>query len=363
MVEVEGLGRAVTKAEARVLSVLFESSIGPEEGRIRRSELSRTTYQVAKKRLYEIGAVEDRYVPNPLAYGLEATTFVLAVPFAETLPSVSAALTKEPGSVVVWLGRQSVLGVMFHRTAEDADLALEGIREHAENRFVAIHATADSSQVISYFDFEGAWNKLSGQSRALGYPRPLGGRLGKGFFGGGMPGSSDVDATRTLIRGSADPNLPDRAPHLLGPHLLPRSQRKLLQRNWVLWRVFPVINNLPSLTGDNPTDVIFMTGRIREGKDPAGLFSRLAVDCRTFPFLYCSDRENLLLGALGMGMGVPRQSTGGESHRSIMGTVKEFLEGINIVRESARAIAVQLDHRYDRALGESSKAHSDRTTQ
>jgi hypothetical protein len=347
MIGVEGLGRPVTKAEAQVLSVLFESSIGSEEGRIRRSGLSRTTFQVAKKRLYETRSVADRYLPNPAAFGFRAATFVLATPFAEHLPSASKILVEEPGSVVVWLGRQSVLGVLFQRNMEEAKGTLDRINAQTGGRFFAVCADTGLPTVPCYFDFEGAWKKLSGQPGVAGYPRPLGGPFASGIFGGG-PRPADIDAARRLVHDAVFSEQSNNAPHLLGPHLLPMSQRKLLNRNLVQWRVFPAITSFPTFPETSLNEVIFVTGRFHRGAKAAEFFGRLAGECRVFPFLYCTDGDKVILAALGTGQAAQKKGPGVAGPPSTMSTIKAHIEGISIIRETASALFVQHDHRYDR---------------
>ncbi len=331
------------------MSVLFETDPGSDASRIRRSGLSRTTYQAARKRLYDRGLVSDCYLPHPPTFGFPMATLLLAVPYAENLSQTAQAIFEDPASVVVWSGRHIVLGVLLHRSAEASARSVEKTANHAGGSVFYITANIEQSTVPCYFDFEGAWKKLHHEQGLNGYPRPLGGPVSETFFGGRFR-PSDGESAHQMICGSTPSSGAGDNPRIVAPHLLPRSQRKLLQRSWVQWRVFPSVTGLPALAGAGATDVIFVAGRTRSGTRSVDLFERLAGESHAYPFLYATDGEKLLLGALGAGEGARRTRPDGSRGRSVMDTVRGHLEGISVFREQLRALNVMRDHQYCRVI-------------
>jgi hypothetical protein len=343
----EGVGRTVTASEAEVLRVLFESATGSDEDRIRRSGLPRTTYLGAKKRLYERRLVKDAYLPNPLTFGFNMATFVLAQPFTEDFRMVMDTLCENQNTVLVWSGRTTIFGVMIHRTRADARRVLDPLTSRMEHRAITLEADLNLPTVPCYFDFEGVWNNMLGREGVVGYPRHLGGPVHWGLLGR-RPTQSEVEAAGRLARRPVSPEDSGRAPHLMGPHTLTKSENRLIQRGWVQWRVFPSVSAFPSYSKQVVGDVVFMHGAFREGAKSADLFGELVQNCRTFPFLYCTDGKSVLIGSLSADRTSQRDQQAPGSRQPVASTLVRSLEAIDVTREPVMSLTAKVNHRYDR---------------
>lgn len=345
-------GREVRGAEADVLRSLFRAHPGSEEERIRRSGLPRTTYLSAKKRLYARGVVRDAYLPNPLLFGRRVALFVLARPYAEDFASVADRLREARASVVVWVGRTAIFGIQLHRTEEDAGHAREELSHSLANRLFTLAADLSSAPVPCYFDFEGIWSSIMEREGLDGYPRPLGGPLPQGWFAP-TPSHAETGLAARLVRRSLSSGDTERASHLMGPHTLPRSERRLIHRGLVQWRVLPSIAAFPAHSVRRVQDLVFVHGALKDGITAKELLGRLVYEGHVFPFLYVTDGVSILLS--GLGTGHPQGSSGTASvqgHRSVGGILEGGLSRIEVVRESLVSVTVTVDHRYDRISGE-----------
>ena len=90
-----------------------------------------------------------------------------------------------------------------------------------------------------------------------------------------------------------------------------------------------------------------MSGTPKPGARPEELFSTLTRDCRVFPFLFVTGEKKWLLGALGGAGPAPPPDP---SRRAVLPTLREALEGIEILQEAAAGFSTPVDHRYERLL-------------
>jgi hypothetical protein len=346
MAEGEKGGRDVSSTEAKVLSVLFEASPGTDSDRVRRSGLPRATYLYSRKNLYSRGIVEDRYIPNPVVFGYRAATFLLFRPYAEDFRHVLRSLIDDPGCVVAWSGSAVIFSVHLHRTPKKAQESLSQAIGGINNRLTSIRSDLTLPTVPCYFDFEGSWKRLNGSEGVVGYPRSLGAEQLWGI--GRRASASETEAALKLVRRTKSSAGSDRPAHLMGPHTLPRSERKLVDRGWVQWRVLPNMPSFPVNSGAGVSDMVLITGALLKGANPAELFGELSYHCRTFPFLFCTDGKVVLIGCLGTGRNAPPSGTEGRDRRPVMDTLTRHLESIEIYRENVTSLTVHVDHRYDR---------------
>lgn len=334
--------RVVNDTEAQVLSELFESPTGTEADMIRRSGLPQSTYLAAKRRLYERGIVSDRYIPNPLLFGLHSATFLVANPFAESARAVGNWLKEHSATAVAWSGRSALFAVLLHRTRTDALRHVEALAERTGRRLSYVEADLELPTVPCYFDFEGTWKSLMGKGGLVRYPRALGGGLPWGL--GTHSNAAEGEALKSLVRRPWSREESGRPAHLMGPHTLPRSEMKLVQRGLVRWRVLPSFSTFPNQSNANVTDVVLVLGMFRKNCAPAELFSELTNYCCTFPFLYVTDGRKVLIGGLGTG----QRNASPRAVQSIPETLERFLEEIEVFREPTMSIEMLVDHRYDR---------------
>src|SRR5580658_8019558 len=111
--------RSLTRNEATVVCSLLANEDATQSERIYRSRLPRRTYEVARRRLIESGAVVERYVPNPSSLGIVTVTLAVAHPYAERFPSVCHRWLNAEGNVLLWRTQELLLGIFLKRTHAD----------------------------------------------------------------------------------------------------------------------------------------------------------------------------------------------------------------------------------------------------
>ncbi|MGD0249885.1 MAG: hypothetical protein ABSB97_03215 [Thermoplasmata archaeon] len=139
-----------------------------------------------------------------------------------------------------------------------------------------------------------------------------------------------------------------RGGHLVGPFGLPFSQRKMLSRGWVAHRTLLDPARLPPFRGKSADQIVLISGTPRAGARPDVLFATLTREARVFPFLFSVASDRWLLGALGGSNPVGAENR--PPRRPVLPTLREFLEGIEIVQEGATGFTAPVDHRYDRLV-------------
>jgi len=350
--------RALTDSEARTMAVLLAARPDRERERLRQIGVPRSTYHAVRRRSYEEGWLRDRYIPHPAPIGRPYVTFLLARPYADRFEEFGARISDDPSDVVLWSGTQVALGVFFHAKSTDgARLAGRIESGRLATNPLVLTVDAHGPTVPVYFDFEGLWCHLASLPGTLAYPHGLGGVL---------PGSTEDDgaislsshqqwAVRELLHRPFVATEQGRGGHLVGPVGLPFSQRRTMSRGWIVHRTLLDPSRVPAYQGRSPDQVVFLSGTPRKEMRPEILFATLTRECRVFPFLFVVGPDRWLLGALGGSAG----AADGSSRRPVLPTLREFLEGIEIIQESAATFNALVDHRYDRLLpAESSKGAS-----
>ncbi len=334
-----------------MIAVLLAARPDRERERLRLVAVPRSTYHAVRRRAYEEGWLKDRYVPHPVPLGLPVVTFLLVRAYADRSEELLRTLSADPGAVLVWTGGPITLAVLFHGNPSAPRRLIERIiAGRLAATPTAVTVRADGPSVPVYFDFEGLWCHLAGLDGTLAYPHGL---------GGGEP-VNDEDTTQTrltshqrwavseLLRRPFAAAESGRGGHLVGPFGLPFSQRKILQRGWIVHRTILDPSRLPPYGGRAADQVVLITGTPRAGARPEVLFSTLTHESHVFPFLLAVGPDRWMLGALGgSGPAAPESRT---SRRPVLPTLREYLEGIEIVQEPASSFTAAIDHRYDRLL-------------
>jgi hypothetical protein len=279
-------------------------------------------------------------------------TFVVARPFADRIDEFGRTVAQDPGNVVLWSGPQTAIAVTFHERREEAEALLRQIASH---RLAAmpwsVSVRADAPTVPVYFDFEGLWCHLAGLEGTLAYPHGLGGAL-LGRDGGEEEPVSLSDHQRwavgELLRRPFVATDQGRGGHLVGPFGLPFSQRKMLVKGWVTHRTLLDPARVPEHRGKSADQVVFLSGAPKNGARPESLFATLTRECRVYPFLFVVGEDRWLISALGGANPPPPDAQ--NPRRPVLPTLREYLEGIEILQESASGFTALVDHRYDRLL-------------
>lgn len=344
------MGRGLTDAEARVLAVLLAARPDRERERLKIVDVPRSTYHAIRRRAYTEGWLRDRYVPHPVALGRPFVSFLVCRPFADKFDELVGEIAADSGAVVLWRGTQIVVAVLFHSSEKAAEPLLRKIdgKKLAPTPWVAAVRT-DGPTVPVYFDFEGLWCHVAGFEGTLAYPHGLGGGAAADDDSAG-PSLSPHQwwAASELVRRPFVAAEQGRGAHLVGPLGLPFSQRRLLQRGWVVHRTLLDPGRLPPYQGRAADQLVLVSGVPLAGARPDLLFATLSRESRVFPFLFATAPGRWLFGALGGAQ--PRPADGDDARRPVLPTMREYLEGIEILQEPANGFTAVVDHRYDRLL-------------
>jgi hypothetical protein len=341
--------RPLTGPEETVLVDLLGASVEPEEQRIRESGLPRSTYQDAKARLYAAGLLEERYVPSPLALGIPRVSVLLTHPFAEQLQAEVERLERLSSTILLWSGTGTVLAVVFGPLPASADTSeLTASTDVGAGRSIALELDARTPCWPVYFDFEGAYVRVGARKGNRRYPRhlPSGPPPGASRLSGGAR-----ELTR-LVRRPFETEGPEGRAYPTRPASLPRSERRLLQRNCAEWRVFPNVSALPGPAGMRFSHVLLIHGTLRPQAGVDRLFHGLVAACGVSPFLLATDGAQVLVGGLAAASdpGAKRPEEPPRPRQPVLAELGTHLQGITISREEIGQLRVHVSHRYDRLL-------------
>lgn len=321
----------------------------PERTRLERSGAPRSTYLTARRRAYDLGWVRDRFLPSP-DLGFRGAAFVLARPFLEHRQELEDRWKASKGAVVLWRWPEHLFAVFLEPEAPLDRLAPSG-RVPDDMGKVVVELACDLSRprVPVYFDHEGAWSNFLDISRGRSYPRSLGlGERRRTEVSDGLKRSVAQLLARPF-RSPSSNETPFR--RFLGTGGLPRSQRRLLEKGWAEWRVFPDLKAIPPFEGRRLRRFVFVKGELRPRTDMEDLYHGLSESCRIAPFLLAGDDHRVLLGMLGSGEAPSSTSrTGSRRVNPVAATLQAHLTGIETVSGSFDDLEVVLDHRYDRLL-------------
>jgi hypothetical protein len=350
--EPEGV-RSLTSAEARVVGSILASGLESDVDRMRSSGLPKSTYRDAKRRLFGEGFLESRFVPNPTAIGVPRISLLLTRPYAEGMSSVTDELADLPGTVVLWSGHQVVFAVVFHRSIESSS---EFVRKVSDGKLgnVSSMVSVDVTQqpILAYFDIEGSWSSLCGFKGTRYYPRKLPPvQLRHDVLE--SPGSTMPSRITKLLGLPFSAEKESVPSHLVGPTLVPWSQRRCLRRGEVEWRVFPSMTHLHLLRfrGLNFSNVLFIVGKLKQAGGMPDLFRDLASKCGVNPFLAAGDDSSVIIA----GVSISQELTKDPSavvfpRRHVIPTIGNHITNIELFREPLTSLRVHLSHRYDRLV-------------
>ena len=138
-----------------------------------------------------------------------------------------------------------------------------------------------------------------------------------------------------------------RPPHLSGPTLLPRAQRRALRDGLVERRVILNPNRVPPARGVWFDQLAYVWGTIIPPKRPSDLFRALVLECGVHPFLYCASGGGVLLATVSLiGQGSPAE----RSEKPVRTVLSEHLTGVDVAWEPVSSLRVLINHRYDRLI-------------
>lgn len=335
--------RPLSESEARTVSSLLGASLESEESRIRDAQIPRTTYREAKRRLFDAGILEHRYIPHPEILGVQRVTLLVSRPHSDRMAATVRALSGTPGAITVWSGMQLAFALVFHRSIDESEAFMSAVNREAFGPPVSsIELDPREPRFPVFFDFEGAWNHFCNLRGTVRYPRPL---LGAVALRPKPRAAGRIRDIASTLMGR--PFLPQELrlpPHLLGPATLPREERRLIRDGAVDWRIILQLDRQIAHNGREVSSVIFILGRLRSGRTLPGLFHALAGECGVAPFLLAGDESKVLMIGLGTGeVGRSRALNGPFRQRAVRPTLREHLESFDSLREPVSSLRI---HRF-----------------
>jgi hypothetical protein len=343
--------RALTDSEARVIAVLLAARPDHERERLHQVGIPRSTYHAVRRRSYVEGWLRDRYIPHPVPLGRPYVTVSVARPYADRFDEFSRFVAADSGNVLLWTSPQVALSVFFHAKPQESQRLLQRIvADRLAAAPLGLTVRVDGPSIPVYFDFEGLWCNMAGFEGTLAYPHGLGGAESpESELPDGMLLTPHQQwALGELLRRPFASAEQGRGGHLVGPFGLPFSQRRLLARGWITHRTFLDPSRVPPFEGKAADQVVLISGAPRTGARPELLFSTLTRESRVYPFLMVVGPNRWLLGALGSSLPAPPGSR--PIRRPVLPTLREYLEGIEIIQEAAVGFSAPVDHRYDRLI-------------
>jgi hypothetical protein len=343
--------RSLTRAEATLVGALLANAGGTQEQQIRELGLPRRTYQTARDRVLRRGWVVERAVPDVRQLDLPTVTVTLGHPFLDSLPEVARRWRSLPGVVALWQGAECLLAVRCSaRPVPVEEWVTTG--PPTFRHLVAVEIDLRHRGIPIFFDFEGAWSRLTGTSCSPGYPRgfgttrPPGGEGSDPVRGGPVlrellaePSSgASVHVGRSLLRTALDRRRLDRA----------------RARGWISIRSFLD----PTAVGDSVDgvgdQVAFVTATLAPGADGDAVLRELMRRARLAPFLYVHDGHRLVLGVLTADRLASERRAG--DAESAFAVLRESASEIATFREPVHRLQRTIDLRFDRLLDSTGNA-------
>jgi|HubBroStandDraft_1064217.scaffolds.fasta_scaffold45688_2 hypothetical protein len=304
--------RSLTEAEGRVIGTLLGGQHRTDRGGYTAAGVPRTTFQVVRQRAFDSGWIREGYIPNPAVFGGAKLDFRLRQPFAEEWVSDTRSGTS-PGTLTVWGSPELILTVTLLR-GKEAELGEES--RVIDNSAWEVRLTTDSASVLCYFDFEGAWSALGAGMPSRVYPRsfpvlnlPPRFRSSRGL----TVVEREVVGLLSRPASGGGPVEPRRG---FSFARLPRKLRRLFDYGAVDRRVIPDFRVVPPWHENRVATHTFVSGKFRAGSSSTGLFQDLIHGARVHPYLYASDKNTVLMAAVGLG--VPLKSHAREKPLNVL---------------------------------------------
>jgi hypothetical protein len=339
-------------SEARVLKALLAAGPESERERLRRLALPRSTFHVARRKIYGQRWARDLYLPDPRSLGFPYATVAMAQPHVENWTRLGEAWSNLGVAPVVWSSPMVTFAVAFHPDAESAKVAAARLEKSDARDTSVISTLTDPLAFPVYFDYEAGWGKYADNPGVLGYPRALG-ATERPFRTAGAPASNhEREAMRTLLIESATANAEGRPYPNSSPLLFPRSVQRMLRDERVQHRVVPDFFRIPPLRSGPIGQIVFFHGELAPGRGAPELLSALINDSQVYPFFFAHDRRRVIFLSLARVPGAASPTTAPtRATRPVLAVLEEHLHRIGFVREWLDQLKTPVDHDYERLLG------------
>ena len=341
-------------SEARVLQALLAAGPESERERLRRLGLPRSTFHVARRKIYGQRWARDLYVPDPRALGFPYATVALGQPHVENWTKLGESWAGLGVAPLVWTSPTVTFAVAFHPDAESAKAAALRLEKSDARDINVVSTITDPLAFPVYFDYEGGWSKFAELPGLFGYPRPLA-ATERPYRSAGSPASGhERESMRSLLLEASTANAEGRPHPNSSPLLFPRAVQRMLRDDRVQHRVVPDFSRLPALRAGAIAQVVFFAGELAPGRTAPELMSALISDCQTYPFFFAHDRRKVIflhLARTPAGGAAPPADPAARPTRPVLTVLQEHLRRIGFVREWLEQLQRPVDHEYERLLG------------
>lgn len=326
--------KGLSPAEYRTILAILAHPRSTERERIRQSRLPSSTFNVARKRIFNEGWLDDVLIPNPGPCGFEGVEVVLARPTVSDRERLVQAYSADPECVLLWAGIHAVLSVFFRRELRSSSPSTES----PESDAIRVVATRSAGAIPVYFDYAGLWARFGAQPPPPEYP------AGLVFDANGVDARALSDARHALATGG---RVDQRTGGWMSVVRLPRERRRALDRGVVQPRTMLNPRKIPALDGRRIGEVIVIRGRLQPGAHALALLNSLTHDCHVYPFLLAHGSGHLILGGMGQ---LSSQATGrvpvAAAERSVTSVVAQHVDRAEILVEPTESITEVVHHRY-----------------
>jgi hypothetical protein len=334
--------RDLSDTQARVIRELLVNRPGSDRLKWAAAGVPRSTFQLVRKHAFAAGWVIRRYIPDPASIGVDRVRVEVGHPFAERRAELLSRLARRDGVVVLWDSPGIILAVSFEHTQKREGGPTDP--ESGWSRRWVIESSLSSSEVLAYFDYEGAWSRWSLGEAPRAYPR-------------GLPWPQKGSSSRTTRFRTEDLAELVRRPISVaedengGPWPLagnlPRRLQGLVNHGKAIPWTIPDLAKIPGLPERELASILLTSGRWAADCVGKQLFQELVSRSRATPFLYAYDANRVIMGLL-----APAPATLTEGRTPIAEVLGQSLREIEVIREPITPISPVVNHRYDRLVGQ-----------
>jgi hypothetical protein len=341
--------RYLTRSEAAVLRTLIADIPSGEGERIRQAEVPRSTFQAIRRKALLGGWICEREIPTIAALGISRVAVVLAQPYAEHHATFLQVLRDEPSTVVLWTTLDTVLLVAFDsRATSDPDQSEDHGRFDSEKMGWLRHCweaelTASVGALPAFFDFEGGWSQSILGERPISYPQSLSFDPAGDLRSSAPRQAATRVAFRKYLARYSGVNTGKGAENQWDAIRRRAWERRFRKHGWTSHRSFLVPQALPPVAGVPLSQIVFVTGRLREPTNASTFRSSVLQRIGIAPFLIAHDDSRIILGALSS---AARLRT---NHGSVLEELQSDLVEIEILRGPLETLRAVVDFRFEHA--------------
>ncbi|MGA8536182.1 MAG: hypothetical protein WB789_02180 [Thermoplasmata archaeon] len=277
-------------------------------------------------------------------------SIALAHPYAEHFQSVVQEWRRTDGSVLLWRGGTSMLGVFVRSPSNPTlkqDLESAGLQRFSRIRVV--ETDLRESEIPVYFDFEGAWSRVVGEVGPVAYPHALPDPLGSASRTR-HASLTDLRLMEALARTNDQVDNLTANDAAFGGGVGRDEISRAVEGQLVSRRAFLHLETLPSYRAWTLRQVALFTGRLRPSADSRALLQSMIGEIGMTPFLFVSDGVDVLCGLLSPTPPVQRPGVRSQNTRPV-GTLQKFLSEIHITREPIEDLSALADQDFGHVFG------------